>query len=169
MKHLTKLVAAAGIASLALSACGAGGSAGGSGGGSGEAKDAASFKACAVSDAGGWDDKSFNESAYEGLKAAEKNLGVKINTAESSSDADFQPNVDSMISDGCNLIIGVGFNLEKAVHTSADENKDVHYALLDSSFNDGNNNTVTVENARPLLFNTAEAAYLAGYVAAGMT
>ena len=66
MKHLTKLVAAAGIASLALSACGGGGSAGGSGGGSGEAKDAASFKACAVSDAGGWDDKSFNESAYDG-------------------------------------------------------------------------------------------------------
>ena len=132
-------------------------------------KDASSFKACAVSDAGGWDDKSFNESAYDGLKASQSSLGIQINTAESNSDADFNPNVESMVSDGCNLIIGVGFNLEKAIHASADENKDLHYALVDSSFNDGNNNTVTVENARPLLFNTAEAAYLAGYVAAGMT
>ena len=129
MKHLTKLVAAAGIASLALSACGGGGSAGGSGGGSGEAKDAASFKACAVSDAGGWDDKSFNESAYNGLTSAQTSLGI---------------------------------------HKSAEDNTDVHYALIDSSFSDGSN-PVTLDNGRPLLFNTAEAAFLAGYAAAGMT
>ncbi|WP_048770838.1 BMP family lipoprotein [Cellulomonas flavigena] len=165
MKHLTKLLATAGVATLALAGCGGGGSAGQTG----QAKDAASFKACAVSDAGGWDDKSFNESAYNGLKAAQSKLGIQINTAESSSDADFKPNVETMVSDNCNLIIGVGFNLEKAMHASADENKDLHYALVDSSFNDGNNNTVTVENGRPLLFNTAEAAYLAGYAAAGMT
>ena len=165
MKHFTRLAASAGIVALALAGCGGGGTSGGSG----KAQDAASFKACAVSDAGGWNDKSFNESAYNGLKDAQSKLGIQINAAESSSDTDFAPNVESMVSDGCNLIIGVGFNLEKAIHTSADENKDLHYALVDSSFNDGNNNTVTVENARPLLFNTAEAAYLAGYVAAGMT
>ena len=167
MKHLTKLLAAAGVATLALAGCGGGG--GAATNQSTGTKDASSFKACAVSDAGGWDDKSFNESAYDGLKASQSSLGIQINTAESNSDADFNPNVESMVSDGCNLIIGVGFNLEKAIHASADENKDLHYALVDSSFNDGNNNTVTVENARPLLFNTAEAAYLAGYVAAGMT
>lgn len=163
MKNLSRILAAVSVASLALAGCAGGGS---EGGGSGAGK---SFKACAVSDAGGWDDKSFNESAYQGLKAAESGLGVTINTAESSSDADFQPNVEAMVSDGCNLIIGVGFNLEKAVHTSADNNPDLHYALVDSPFNDGQNNTVTLKNARPLLFNTAEAAYLAGYTAAGMT
>ena len=132
MKTLTRILAITGAASIALAGC-AGGGKTDNGGGSTEGKD---FKACAVSDAGGWDDKSFNESAYEGLKAAEKNLGVKINTAESSSDADFQPNVDSMISDGCNLIIGVGFKLEQALHHSADENKDLHFALVDSGFVD---------------------------------
>ena len=166
MKHLTKLFAAAGVATLALAGCGGGG---GNAGQSGQAKDAASFKACAVSDAGGWDDRSFNESAYNGLKAAQSSMGIQINTAESSSDADFKPNVETMVADNCNLIIGVGFNLEKAMHASADENKDLHYALVDSSFNDGNNNTVTLENGRPLLFNTSQAAYLAGYAAAGMT
>lgn len=167
MKHLTKLVAAAGIVTLALAGCGGGTTAGG-GGGTSEAKDAATFKACAVSDAGGWDDKSFNESAYNGLKAAQDSLGIQINTAESSSDTDFVPNVEAMVSDGCTLIIGVGFNLEQAIHKSAEQNTDLHYALVDSSFTDGQE-TVTLENGRPLLFNTAEAAFLAGYAAAGMT
>ena len=167
MKHLTKLVAAAGIVTLALAGCG-GGTTSNGGGGASEAKDAAPFKACAVSDAGGWDDKSFNESAYNGLKAAQDSLGIQINTAESSSDTDFVPNVEAMVSDGCTLIIGVGFNLEQAIHKSAEQNTDLHYALVDSSFTDGQE-TVTVENGRPLLFNTAEAAFLAGYAAAGMT
>ena len=167
MKHLTKLVAAAGIVTLALAGCG-GGTTSNGGGGASEAKDAATFKACAVSDAGGWDDKSFNESAYNGLKAVQDSLGIQINTAESSSDTDFVPNVEAMVSDGCTLIIGVGFNLEQAIHKSAEQNTDLHYALVDSSFTDGQE-TVTVENGRPLLFNTAEAAFLAGYAAAGMT
>ena len=167
MKHLTKLVAAAGIVTLALAGCG-GGTTSNGGGTTSEAKDAATFKACAVSDAGGWDDKSFNESAYNGLTAARDNLGIQINTAESSSDTDFVPNVEAMVSDGCTLIIGVGFNLEQAIHKSAEQNTDLHYALVDSSFTDGQE-TVTVENGRPLLFNTAEAAFLAGYAAAGMT
>ena len=167
MKHLMKLVAAAGIVTLALAGCG-GGTTSNGGGTTSEAKDAATFKACAVSDAGGWDDKSFNESAYNGLKAAQDSLGIQINTAESSSDTDFVPNVEAMVSDGCTLIIGVGFNLEQAIHKSAEQNTDLHYALVDSSFTDGQE-TVTLENGRPLLFNTAEAAFLAGYAAAGMT
>ena len=170
MKTLTRIVAVAGVATLALTACSSGSKpSSDSGSTSSASSNGASFKACAVSDAGGWDDKSFNESAYNGLKAAQSKLGIQINTAESSSSSDFVPNTESMVSDGCNLIIGVGFNLEKALHASANENKDVHYALVDSSFSDDSNKTVTVENARPLLFNTAEAAYLAGYAAAGMT
>lgn len=167
MKNLTRMVAIAGVATLALTACSSGKSTTDSS--SGAATKGASFKACAVSDAGGWDDKSFNESAYDGLKAAQSKLGIQINTAESSSSADFAPNVESMVSDGCSLIIGVGFNLEKALHSSAEENKDVHYALIDSSFSNAASETVTLENGRPLLFNTAEAAYLAGYASAGMT
>ena len=167
MKHLTKLVAAAGIVTLALAGCG-GGTTSNGGGTTSEAKDASTFKACAVSDAGGWDDKSFNESAYNGLTAARDNLGIQINTAESSSDTDFVPNVEAKVSDGCTLIIGVGFNLEQAIHKSAEQNTDLHYALVDSSFTDGQE-TVTLDNGRPLLFNTAEAAFLAGYAAAGMT
>ncbi|MDC4233652.1 BMP family ABC transporter substrate-binding protein [Actinomyces sp. B33] len=169
MKHLSKYLAIAGASALALSACSGGAASNQSGSASDQGGAAASFKACAVSDAGGWDDKSFNESAYQGLEAAKKNLGVAINTAESSSDADFVPNVEAMVDDGCSLVIGVGFKIEKALHDSAVANTDIKYALVDSSFSDADFNTVVVDNGRPLLFNTADAAFLAGYVAAGMT
>lgn len=167
MKTLSKYLAVAGVAALALAGCASGAKPAAESGAT--AGEGSSFKACAVSDAGGWDDKSFNESAYNGLTAAKEKLGISVNTAESSSDADFVPNVEAMVDDGCNLIIGVGFKIEKALHASADQNADLHYALVDSSFSDADFNTVVLENGRPLLFNTAEAAYLAGYVAAGMT
>ena len=127
------------------------------------------FVACLVSDAGGWDDKSFNQSAKEGLDMAVKDLGIKSKTAESSQTSDFAPNVDSMIQGGCGLTIGVGFLLAEPIGNAAKSNPDVNFALIDSSFTDASGNAVTYDNARPLLFNTAEASYLAGYVAAGTT
>lgn len=125
--------------------------------------DASDYTACLVSDAGGWDDKSFNESAFNGLQEAVELLGVNAGTAESSSDGDFGPNVNAMVAEGCDLVIGVGFLLEEATGSAALENPDVSFALVDSGF------TTESDNARPLLFNTAEAAFLAGYVAGGMT
>lgn len=125
--------------------------------------DASDYTACLVSDAGGWDDKSFNESAFNGLQEAVELMGVNAQTAESSSDGDFGPNVNAMVAEGCNLVIGVGFLLEEATGSAALENPDMSFALVDSGF------TTESDNARPLLFNTAEAAFLAGYVAGGMT
>ena len=116
-----------------------------------------------VSDEGGFDDKSFNQSGYEGLVRAEKELGVEISTTESNSDADFDPNINALISDGCDIIIGVGFKMADQLEAKAKENPDVKFALVDAGFAD------QPENARALVFNTAEASYLAGYVAAGMT
>src|SRR5690606_10569764 len=52
---------------------------------------------------------------------------------------------------------------------AAEANPEAHFGLIDSSFSDADFNPVELDNAKPLIFNTAEAAYLAGYVAAGMT
>nr|WP_241969134.1 BMP family ABC transporter substrate-binding protein [Trueperella bialowiezensis] len=130
---------------------------------------ASDYKACIVSDAGGWDDRSFNESAYNGLMAAKEELGIATGTAESQSDADFAPNVEAMVADGCNMIIGVGYLLEQPLEDAARANPDLHFGLVDSAFTDADNQPVTIDNARPLVFNTAEAAFLAGYLAAGMS
>lgn len=131
--------------------------------------DGSDYKACLVSDQGGWDDKSFNESAYNGLVEAGESMKVDTQTAESTDESDFQPNVDTMVAEDCDIIIGVGFMLQDAIQKAADVNPDIKFGLVDSGFADADHNPITIDNGRPLLFNTAEAAYLAGYVAAGTT
>ncbi|MBM7331588.1 BMP family ABC transporter substrate-binding protein, partial [Agrobacterium sp. S2] len=94
-------------------------------------------------------------------------LGVQEVKVESQAETDFTPNIDSLVQQDCNLIIGVGFLLEDPIQTAAEANPDIEFALIDSSFSDADFNPVTLDNAKPLLFNTQEAAYLAGYAAAG--
>ena len=121
------------------------------------------FKGCMVSDAGGFDDHSFNESAFAGLQRAESELGIQMATAQSTDVSDFDPNIDAMVQQGCNLIFNVGFNLAPNTQTSAQKNPDQHYALIDAT------TETALDNVKPILYNTQEAAYLAGYVAAGVS
>lgn len=116
------------------------------------------FLACAVSDEGNWNDKSFNEAVYTGLKQAEAELGVQINALESATPEDFEPNLQASVDAGCDIIIGVGFALGDAITKISAANPDLNFALVDS--------TSESTNVKPLLFETAEAAFLAGYAAA---
>jgi basic membrane protein A and related proteins len=163
VKNMIRVAALSGAAALVLAACGSAPSDSASTGGT------SSFKACMVSDAGGFNDKSFNQSGYEGLQKAESDLGIEVKAVESKAETDYTPNVDAMIAQNCDLIIGVGFLLEPAIHKAAEANPDVNFALIDSSFTDENYNPVTFDNAKPILFDTAQAAYLAGYVSAGVS
>ena len=150
------------VLSLGLAACGsAPTSSASSSGGSGTTSD---FKACMVSDEGGFDDESFNQSGKEGLDRAGADFGIETVAVESKSAADYPTNVDSLIQQECNLIIGVGFNLADDMTKAAKQNPDVRFALIDAQFTEAG-----LPNAKPLIFNTAEAAYLAGYAAAGTT
>ncbi|UVI35104.1 BMP family lipoprotein [Brevibacterium spongiae] len=154
MKKLASAVSMIAASALVLSACGSGGDS------------SSEYLACMVSDSGGWDDQSFNQSGKEGLENAVKNLGIEEKDAESQGDADFKPNVDNMVQAGCNLTFGVGFLLEDTIQEAAEANPDLNFALIDSTFSDADGKPVTIDNAKAVVFNTAEAAYLAGYVAA---
>lgn len=121
------------------------------------------FKACMVSDAGGFDDKSFNETAYAGLTKAKADLGVETNQVESNSESDFAPNIQSMIDADCDIVVTVGFLLATATEAAAKQNPDVDFAIVDNSSFDG------VDNAKGLIFNTAESSFLGGYLAASMS
>lgn len=174
MKTMIRGTALGGVLLLALAACGSApddetSASAGAGGGETSAAAASDFKACMVSDSGGFEDKSFNQSGYEGLQAAGDELGIEVKAVESKSESDFTPNIESLLSEDCNLIIGVGFLLEDPIQTAAEANPDVEFALVDSSFSDAEFNPVTLENAKPILFDTAQAAYLAGYLAAGVS
>ena len=121
------------------------------------------FKACEVSDTGGIDDKGFNQNAYDGLKRAETELGVEIAFLESTADTDYQPNINTLIDEGCDLIVTVGFLLGDATQTAAATNPDQLFAIVDFAYDPAKPNILG------LVFDTKSASMLQGYLAAGMT
>lgn len=116
-----------------------------------------------VSDQGGFDDKSFNQTSYDGLVKAVSDFGIDSAKVQSTATTDYANNVNSMVQAGCNIIIGVGFNLEDAVVSAANANPNVKFAIVDDL-------PATVPaNLKPLVFNTNESAFLGGYLAAAIT
>ena len=128
------------------------------------------FKACQVTDTGGIDDKSFNQTAYDGLTQAEEELGVEIAFLESQSANDFDPNINAFLEQDCDIIITVGFLLGDATAKAAEANPDQLFAIVDFDFFDlDKGEDVEYPNVKELTFATDEAAFLAGYVAAGVS
>lgn len=176
MKNIMRVAALSGAVALALAACGSApddeATSGSSSAPSTSTSAAASnsdFKGCIVSDSGGFNDKSFNESGLNGLNEAKKTLGIQTAQAESTTDDAYAPNLANMVSQSCNIIVPVGFKLSTATGDSAKANPKVDYAIVDATATDADGNPITLDNVKPLEFDTAQAAYLAGYVAAGMT
>ncbi|WP_205324062.1 BMP family protein [Glycomyces sp. YM15] len=153
-------LALAGLSAVGLAALAACGEAPSENGGDDNAD--ASFLACMVTDSGGVDDKSFNESSWAGMEAAaEENSDIKVDFKESSSETDYDPNLQASVDDGCNFIIGVGGLMTENVNTAATANPDIPFATVDG-FSE-------VENVYSIQFDTAQSAFLAGYVAASQT
>lgn len=158
-QSLKFLPLAAGGATIALLA-------GCAGGGSSEEGSASDFLPCIVSDTAGFDDHSFNESALRGITAAAKELGVPFKQVESSSEDDFAPNVDAQVNEGCNIVITVGFLLSDVTNAAAAANPDVQFAIVDDGLDADGDGKPDHDNGKPILFDTAQAAFLAGYAAA---
>ncbi|PIF05065.1 MAG: BMP family ABC transporter substrate-binding protein [Propionibacterium sp.] len=118
-----------------------------------------------VSDSGGFDDKSFNETSYKGLTKAKEELGVETGQVESSTTSDFAQNIGSMIDAKCDIIVTVGFLLGDATVAAAKANPDVKFAIVDNV----PNGSESLKNLKPLVFNTAESSFAAGYLAAAMS
>ena len=123
-------------------------------------------KAAIVTDVGGVDDRSFNQSAWEGLTAWGEENGLSENTDytyfQSASESDYVTNLDSAVSGGYNLVFGIGFALESAIAEVAPNNPDTNYVIVDSVVAD-QDNVVSVG------FADHEASYLAGVAAAKST
>ena len=140
---------------------------------------ASNFIPCMVSDLGGFDDKSFNQLGFEGLTEAADKLGVKPITTQSDAETDYAPNIQGLVDQGCNLIVTVGFALSAATLEAAEKNPDVEFALIDDAADaagaTGEDGKATGDgkpdfpNTKPILFDTSQAAFLAGYAAASYT
>jgi basic membrane protein A and related proteins len=161
-RKLVGLTAAAGLI-VALAGCGAAPTSSSS---TGAASVVKGFKPCIVSDSGGFNDHSFNESALNGMKKAADSLGVKFTQVTSKTASDYTPNMQALVSGGCTYIVSVGFNLSAATIASALANPKIDYAIVDDPADANNDGKTDAPNIKPLLFDTAQAAYLGGYAAA---
>jgi len=146
--RVTLALVAAGA--LVLSACG------------GE-DEAAGFKACQITDTGGIDDRSFNQTVWDGFLRAEEELGVEVKYLESTSESDYDPNLQAFVDEGCDVIVTVGFLLGDATEAFAIANPESNFGIIDYAYE------TSYSNLLGMVFDTDEAAFLAGYAAAGMT
>ena len=114
-----------------------------------------------VTDVAGVNDQSFNQSAWEGLQKAEKELGVEVKYLESKQDSDYATNIETLVDEGVDLILGVGLKLTDAINEGAELYPEQKFVLVD--------NESELDNVKNILFNAQESAYLAGLVAGRMT
>ena len=128
-----------------------------------EPMEEAKVKICQVTDAGGIDDRSFNATAWEGVQRAESELGVEGKYLESQQQTDYEKNINAFIEEECDLIVTVGFLLGDATAAAAEANPDQKFAIVDYGYDP------VIDNVLGLVYATDEAAFLAGYMAAGMT
>jgi basic membrane protein A and related proteins len=143
-------------------------------GGTGSAAPQATIKVGLVSDVGKFNDKSFNQSALDGLKRAQRILKVQGRAIESRSASDYIPNLASLARAGYSPTIGVGFLSADAVNTAARQFPNTRFAIIDYSvkaapFTDAAKGVATPRNVRGLTFNTNENSYMIGCLAGLMT
>ncbi|MCJ7567937.1 MAG: BMP family ABC transporter substrate-binding protein [Anaerolineales bacterium] len=123
---------------------------------------APAIKACQVTDTGGIDDKSFNATAWKGVEDAMNELGVDGKFLESQQQTDYAKNLNAFIEEGCDLIIPVGYLLAEDTAAAAEANPDVFFSIVDVGW-------LEAPNIQGQAFQTDEAAFLAGYLAAGVS
>ena len=124
---------------------------------------ASAFTACQVTDVGGIDDSGFNQTAWKGVQDSMKAYGIDGRYLESQSETDYEPNLNALLDANCDVIISVGFLMADATATSAGANPDAKFSIVDMAYNP------TIPNVLGMVFATNEAAFMDGYLAAGMT
>ena len=123
----------------------------------------ADLKISMVTDTGGVNDQSFNQSCWEGLEEFGQKTGTKVNYVESTQEADYASNLDKMVDGNADLIWGVGFSIADALYQSASMNPDQLFGIIDHSYGED-----TLDNIASIMFRAQESSFLVGY-AAGLT
>jgi len=174
MKKLYYVIAMLMIASMVLTACGTTAAPATQAAPAAAAK----IKVGMVTDTGGIDDKSFNNLSWQGVQQAMTQLGVDGKYLESHQQSDYDKNIQQLIGEKDDLIITVGFLMGVNTATAAKANPNQKFAIIDYTYPDCAPGAVEgkdcgsatdMSNVRGLAFETDQAAFLAGYLAAGMS
>ena len=116
-----------------------------------------------VADIGGINDESFNQSAWEGLQEAKEDFNIEIKVIESKQPSEYVSNIESLVDEGMDLVIGVGFNMKDAIESHANNYPEQKFAIIDETYDE------IPENVTSILFKENEAAFLTGLIAGKMT
>ena len=166
-KKISLLVAIILVASMALSACQTAGT--------------GAKKVGLVTDTGGVNDKSFNQSAWEGVQKAATEFGWEANFIESKQPTDYEKNIDQFATENYDVIVTVGFLMGDATALKAKQYPNLKFAIIDNAYfptTDSKACPDTVKdcyddgglkNVTSLMFQEDEVGFLAGVLAAGMT
>jgi len=129
------------------------------------------IKTCLVTDLAGVDDRSFNASAWAGVQeAVAQGFATEDSFVLESTDAsDWQPNIDQCLSQGVGHIVTVGFALGEVTGINAAANPDIIWTMIDNVLTDADFAPLALPNVRELVYQTDEAAFAAGYLAAGVS
>ncbi|MCF0246682.1 MAG: BMP family ABC transporter substrate-binding protein [Ileibacterium sp.] len=146
-KKLFKAAAAGLAAMVCLSGCAA------------SQKKEGTYLVTMVTDTGGINDQSFNQSSWEGLESFNQKTGADVRYIESKQASDFTTNMDRACDAYSDLVWGIGFSLADSLINIASYNPDIHFAIVDQSFED------TPMNVTGVTFRAEESSFLAGYVA----
>lgn len=117
------------------------------------------FKTGMVTDTGGVNDQSFNQSAWEGLQKFSKDTGAEVSYLESTQETDYASNLDKQVDEGKKLIWGIGFAMADAILNAADTNPDVNFAIIDNAYE------TTPDNVTGVMFRAQEPSFVVGYIA----
>ncbi len=114
-----------------------------------------------ITDVAGVNDQSFNQSAWEGLQRAEKELGIEVKYLESKQDSDYATNIETLVDEDVDLILGVGMKLSEAIKEGSELYPEQNFVLVDEE--------IDASNVKNILFKAEESAYLAGLIAGKTT
>ena len=125
--------------------------------------DESNFSVAMVTDVGGVDDKSFNQSAWEGIKEFGEENGMKkgkggYDYLQSTSDADYATNLNSLVRNEFDLIYGIGFKLAEDIKEVAEQRADSKFAIVDE--------VVEADNVASITFKEEQGSFLVGVAAA---
>ena len=139
------------------------GACGNNDGSSNESSEKDNFSVAMVTDVGGVDDKSFNQSAWEGIQEFGKENGLEKGKAgydylQSASDADYATNLNSLVRNDFDLIYGIGFKLAEDIKEVAEQRPEAKFAIVDE--------VVEADNVASITFREEQGSFLVGVAAA---
>ncbi len=116
-----------------------------------------------VTDVGEIDDRSFNQSAWEGVQQAEAEFGATVDFIETQDATDYAANIDLFGEQNYDVIVTVGFALGEATLEAAARYPDIKFIGVDQF------QVEPVANVAGVIFPEDKSGFLAGALAAMMS